>query len=118
MARTNAKNPGKRVKMKLKKGDQVRVMTGKHRGAEGKIIDVDSARNRVTVENVGVVKKAQRPTQQNPKGGFSEREASLHASNVRLLDPQTQAPSRVAYKLLEDGRKVRVSVKSGAQLDR
>jgi large subunit ribosomal protein L24 len=117
-AKTSAKKTsGNRIKMKLKKGDRVRVMTGKHRGAEGKVVEVDAVKNRVTIENVNVVKKAQKPTQQNPKGGFSEREASVHASNVRLLDPQTNAPSRVAYKRLDNGRKVRVSVKSGAQLE-
>ncbi len=106
-----------RVKMKLKKGDLVRVMTGKHRGAEGKIVEVDAKRNRVTVENINIVKKAERPTQKNPKGGFSEREASIHASNVRLLDPRTGEVTRVGYKTLESGQKVRVSAKSGAVID-
>jgi large subunit ribosomal protein L24 len=103
--------------MKLKKGDVVRVMTGKNRGAEGKIVEVDARRNRVTIENVNVVKRTLRPTQKNPKGGFSEREASIHASNVRLLDPQTGEPTRVGYTVLENGQKMRVSAKSGAALD-
>ncbi len=117
MARPKRAAPTTKVKMRLKRGDVVRVMTGKHRGAQGKIVEVIADKNRVVVENANVVKKAERPTQKNPKGGFSEREASIHASNVRLLDPQSGEPTRIGYKILEDGRKVRISVKSGAQLD-
>jgi large subunit ribosomal protein L24 len=111
------KQTQERVKMKLKKGDVVRVMMGKNRGAEGKIVEVDAQRNRVTIENVNVVKKTLRPTQKNPKGGFSEREASIHASNVRLLDPTTGEPTRIGYTVLENGQKVRVSKSSGALID-
>lgn len=103
-------------KIKLRRGDRVRVIAGKFKGAEGKIMSVDPERGRVIVENVNVIKKAQRPTQENPRGGFSEREAGIHVSNVQLLDPQTGALTRVGSKL-EKGRKVRVSRKSGAQLD-
>lgn len=107
-----------KVKMRLKKGDQVRVMTGKYRGAEGKVVAVFPETNRVVVENVNVVKKTQRPTQQNPRGGFREQEAGIHASNVRILDPQTGEPTRIGIKVLESGRKVRISRKSGAELDK
>jgi len=72
--------------------------------------------NRVIVENVNVIKKTQRPTQDNPRGGFVEREAPIHASNVQLLDPQTGELTRIGYK--RDGAsKLRVSTKSGAELD-
>ena len=105
------------VKLRLKKGDQVRVVSGKHRGAEGELLRVDHAKQRVFVKNVNVIKKAQKPTQENPRGGFKEQEAPIHASNGQLLDPDTGKPTRIGSKVLEDGRKVRVSVKTGAVLD-
>ncbi len=101
-------------KLHLKKGDTVRVVSGGHKGKEGKILDVNAEANRVIIENVNVIKKAQKPTQANPKGGFVEREASIHASNVQLLDPKTNKPTRV-YARLEGDQKVRVA-KSGARL--
>ncbi len=104
-----------RPKIKLRKGDRVRVIAGKFKGSEGKIVAVLPEGNRVVVENVNVIRKAQRPTQQNPRGGFSEREAGIHLSNVQLLDPQTGDLSRIGSKL-EEGRKVRVSRKSGLVL--
>lgn len=110
-------NVKRRKPLFVKKGDRVRVMAGKHRGAEGKVKAVFPETERVIVENVNMIKKTQRPTQRNPRGGFQEREAPIHVSNVRILDPQTGEPTRVGYKRLASGRKVRVSVKSGAQLD-
>jgi large subunit ribosomal protein L24 len=105
------------VKLRLKKGDQVRVIAGKHRGAEGELLRVDHEKGRVLVKNVNVIKKAQKPTQENPRGGFKEQEAPIHASNVSVLDPKTSQPTRIGSKVLPDGRKVRVSVKSGTVLD-
>jgi large subunit ribosomal protein L24 len=107
----------RRKPLPIKKGDRVRVMTGKHRGAEGKIKAVFPEDDRVIVENVNMIKKTLRPTQKNPRGGFQEREAPIHVSKVRILDPQSGEPTRIGYKRLESGRKVRVSVKSGASLD-
>ena len=104
-------------KVRIKRGDQVRVIAGKHKGLEGQVMAVMANDNRVVVENVNVIKRAQRPTQENPRGGFQEQEAPIHISNVQLLDPQTGEPTRVGYKTLDNGEKVRVSVKSGAQLD-
>lgn len=105
-----------RARMRLKRGDQVRVISGRFKGSEGKIMVVYPEVNRVIVENVNVIKKTQRPTQDNPRGGFVEREAPIHASNVQLLDPQTGDLTRIGYKM--DGpNKLRVSVKSGAELD-
>lgn len=103
-------------KIKLRRGDQVRVIAGKYKGSEGKIMAVLRDKNRVVVENVNMIKKAQRPTQDNPRGGFDEREAGIHISNVQLLDPQSGELTRIGSKL-EDGRKRRVSRKSGAVLD-
>lgn len=105
------------AKSRIKKGDNVKVIAGKHKGSEGEVIAVDREKSRVVVKNVNIIKKAQRPTQENPRGGFLEQEASIHLSNVQLLDPKAGAPTRIAYRLLDDGRKVRVAVKSGTQLD-
>jgi large subunit ribosomal protein L24 len=101
-------------KLHVKKGDTVRVVSGGHKGKEGKILDVNAETSRVIVENVNVIKKAQKPTQQNPKGGFIEREAPIHASNVQLLDPKTNKPTRT-YARVENNQKYRVA-KSGARL--
>lgn len=104
-----------RTRMRLKKGDRVRVTTGKNRGAEGEIIATMPETNRVVVKGVNIIRKTRRPTQENPRGGFDEREAPLHASNVRLLDPKTGEPTRIGVRF-EDGRKVRVALKSGSSL--
>lgn len=105
----------KRTRIRLKKGDRVRVIAGAHKGAEGVIIATLPEKNGVVVEGVNLIKKARRPTQQNPRGGFDEREAPLHASNVQLLDPKTGEPTRIGVRF-EDGRKVRVALKSGTSL--
>lgn len=105
-----------KAKMKIRQGDQVRVISGSNRGSEGKVMLVYPDSNRVVIENVNIVKKAQRPTQENPRGGYLEREAAIHVSNVQVLDPQSGEPTRIAYKL-EDSGKVRVSAKTGASLD-
>lgn len=105
------------AKLRLKRGDTVRVMSGKHRGAEGEVLQVLHEKQRVVVKNVNLVKKAQKPTQENPRGGFKEHEAALHASNVRIVDPSTGEPTRIRSGVDADGRKVRIAVKSGAVLD-
>lgn len=105
------------VKLRLKKGDRVRVVAGKHKGLEGEIIAVRHDTQRVVVEGVNVIRKAQRPTQENPRGGFREQEAPIHASNVQVLDPKTGEPTRIGTRVNDDGRKVRFAVKSGEALD-
>lgn len=105
------------MKIRLKRGDSVRVIAGSHKDEEGKIVAILHDSNRVVVENVNVIRKALRPTQDNPRGGYAEREAPIHASNVQLLDPQTGDPTRIGHRLNDAGRKVRFSTKSGVQLD-
>ena len=100
--------------MRLKTGMSVRVISGNHKGKEGKILRVIKDRERVIIEGVNLIKKHTRPTQENPKGGIIEREGSLHISNVMHL--HNGNPSRVGYKILEDGSKVRVSTKSGEEI--
>lgn len=98
--------------MHIKKGDKVIVITGKDKGKTGTVIEALPKKDRVVVEGVNIIKKHQKPTQMNPEGGILEREAAIHVSNVMLLDPKTNKPTRVGTKI-EDGKKVRVAKKSG-----
>lgn len=104
------------AKMKIKKGDQVEVLSGKDKGKRGEVIKAMPAEGKVVVRGVAMVKKAQRPTQQGQQGGIVEREAAIDVSNVAIVDPQTDKPTRVGYRLNEDGKKVRFAKKSGVEL--
>ncbi len=106
-----------RVKMRLKKGDQVVVLTGRDRDKKGEVIEVRPSENRVVVRGVNIVKRHERQTARSP-GGIVEKEAPIHASNVAIVDPKTGRASRVGFKFLADGRKVRVAKASGEQIDR
>ncbi|RKQ85559.1 50S ribosomal protein L24 [Brockia lithotrophica] len=103
--------------MHVKKGDEVIVISGKDKGKRGRVLAVYPKKNRVLVEGVNVVKKHMRPSPKNPRGGIIEIEAPIHASNVLPVDPKTGKPTRIGYKVLEDGRKVRYAKRSGAILD-
>jgi large subunit ribosomal protein L24 len=103
-------------KFKIKRGDEVVVRTGKDRGKSGSVLRVLRAENRVVVEGVNVVKRHTRPSQTQP-GGIIEREAPIHISNVALTDPRDSKPTRVGYRTLEDGRKVRFAKRSGEVID-
>lgn len=105
------------AKSRIKKGDRVRVIAGRHKGEEGEVLSVLREKGRVLVKNVNIIKKARKPTQENPRGGFVEQESSIHISNVQLLDPQTNQPTRIGVKVKDDGTKVRVAKRSGAELD-
>lgn len=105
------------MRIRLRSGDMVKVISGKHKGKSGKILSVDRAKNRVLVENVNIIRKALRPTQDNPRGGYREQEAPIHVSNVMILDPKTGQPTRIGMDFLPDGTKVRIARKSGARLD-
>ena len=102
---------------KIRKGDDVVVIAGKSKGARGKVLSVIPAKDRVLVAGVNVVTKHIKPTRQNQRGGIEKREAPIHISNVMIADPQTGEPTRVRIQSLEDGRKVRIAVKSGEQID-
>jgi large subunit ribosomal protein L24 len=103
----------------VRKNDEVIVITGKDRGKRGRVLQVLPERNRVVVEGVNVIKRHTRPNpQKNIKGGIVEREGSIHASNVQPVDPETGKATRVGRKVLEDGRRVRVSRRSGSVLDK
>ena len=104
--------------MSIRKNDQVIVRAGKDRGKKGRVLSVHPDRNRVVVEGVNLIKRHTRPNpQKNIKGGIVEREAAIHASNVMLLDPESNKPTRVGHKTLPDGRRVRIGRKSGAVVD-
>lgn len=105
-------------KLKIKKGDQVIVTTGKDRDKKGVILAVFPKKNRVLVEGVNMIKRHMKPSMTMPDGGIVEREALIHVSNVAIVDPKTGAPTRVGYKFLEDGSKVRYAKKSGEVLDK
>jgi large subunit ribosomal protein L24 len=105
--------------MSIRKNDQVIVRAGKDRGKKGRVLSVVPGKNRVVVEGVNLIKRHTRPNpQKNIKGGIVEREASIHASNVMLLDPETSEPTRVGKKVLQDGSRVRIGRKSGAVVDK
>ncbi len=100
--------------MHVKKGMLVKVVSGNHKGMEGKILNVFPKKNRVIVEGVNFRKRASRPTQENPSGGFIEREAPLHISNVMIINDGT--PTRIGYKVLDNGTKIRISKKTEEEI--
>ena len=102
--------------MFIKTGDKVRVIAGKDKGKEGSVKKILAAENRVVVEGINKIKKHQKPNNANPNGGVIDTEAPINASNVMLIDPSTNEPTRVGYKFV-DGKKVRVAKKSGKTID-
>ena len=100
---------------RIKKGDNVRVIAGKEKGREGKILGFSNSGERVLVEGLNIVKRHSRPTSTNPQGGIVEKEAGIHVSNVMPLTPGGAA-TRVQYRV-EDGQKVRYSAKHDEALD-
>jgi large subunit ribosomal protein L24 len=103
-------------KLKIKKGDKVVVITGRDKGKTGEVKQVLPAENRVVVDGVNMVKRHTAPSAGNA-GGIVEKEASIHVSNVAHVDPKTDKPTRIGYKTLEDGRKVRFAKRSGEIID-
>ena len=102
--------------MHIKKGDLVEVIAGKDKGKQGKVLKVLTSNNRVVVEGVNMLTKHLRPSTTNPEGGVQNIEGAIHASNVMLVDPKTKKPTRVGIEF-KDGKKVRVSKKSGTVIE-
>lgn len=107
--------------MKIKKNDFVKVIAGNDRGKTGKVLKVFPKENRLIIEGVNIRKRHTKPTQKNPQGGIFEKEAPIHISNVMILDPKTNEPSRIGAKIILDektGKKksARLSIKSGEML--
>lgn len=100
------------IKLKVKKDDEVVVITGKHKGKKGKILKVFPEDSKVIVSGVNLVKKHTKPNQMS-EGGIITKELPIHISNIAHIDPKTGNPTKVAFKFLEDSSKVRVAKKSG-----
>lgn len=105
-------------KIRIMKGDRVRVIRGNFRDMEGTVLEVMRDAGRVRVEGVNMRKRHTRPSQANPEGGIITFEAPIDVSNVMLVDPATGEPSRVRMRIEEDGTKERISVKSGNPIPR
>jgi large subunit ribosomal protein L24 len=103
--------------LNVKKGDRVIVIAGKDKGKKGEVLRAIPKDDRVIVQGVNMVKRHTRASMQN-QGGIVEKEAPIHVSNVMHIDPQTDKPTRIGHKVLEDGRKVRVARRSGEVIDR
>jgi large subunit ribosomal protein L24 len=101
---------------KIKKGDTVVVLSGRDKGKEGEVLTVLPKENRATVQGVNMVKRHTRPSQ-TTQGGIVEKEAMIDLSNLAVKDPKTGEPTRVGFKTLEDGRKVRFAKRSGENID-
>jgi len=102
---------------RLRKNDEVIVISGKDKGAKGKILKVLKDENRVIIEGVNRVKRHTKPTQKMPQGGIIEKELPVHTSKVMPLDPKSGKPSRVKVGKDKDGNKIRVAAKSGASIE-
>jgi large subunit ribosomal protein L24 len=103
---------------RIRTGDEVVVIAGKHKGSHGKVLKVNPTDERVTIQGVNIVTKHVKPSRESPQGGIQKREAPIHISNVMLADPKSGDPTRVRFKTLENGTKVRIAVKSGEQIDK
>ena len=106
------------VKMHVKKGDVVQIITGKDLGKRGKILSVDTAKGRVVVEGANMIKKHMKPTQTSPQGGILDKEGSIASSNVLLYCSKCRGPVRHGKQIRSDGTKVRICKKCGEVLDK
>ena len=104
-------------KLKLKKGDKVIVVAGKNKGNIGEILKIHPSKNRAVVRGINILKRHTKPTQNNA-GGIVEKEGTIHISNIAFLDEKDNKATRIGYKNLEDGRKVRFCKRSGEVIDK
>lgn len=103
------------IKLHIKKGDTVYVLAGEDRGKTGRVLSVDTAKQRAIVEGCHIVTKATKPTAQYPQGGLVKKEAPIHISNLSLIDPKSGKPTRISLKRV-DGKSVRIAKKSGQEI--
>ena len=101
---------------KIKKGDKVVVITGRDKGRSGEVIEIQNAVHRAVVRGVHIVRRHQRQTAKQ-EGGIISKESSIHISNIALADPKGGKATRVGFKILSDGTKVRIAKRSGEQID-
>jgi large subunit ribosomal protein L24 len=104
-------------KLKIKKGDNVVVISGRDKGKSGEVLRVYPAEARAVVQGVHIARRHTKPRMGDP-GGIVEKELTIHVSNLAHVDPQSGKPTRVGYKFLDDGRKVRFARRSGEMLDK
>lgn len=105
------------MKFKIKKGDEVVVITGKNKGKKGRVLKVLPKENRAVVSGINIVRKHTKPSQVN-EGGIIQKELPIHISNIAHVDPTTGVPTKIGFKILADGSKVRVAKKSGEIIGR
>lgn len=103
-------------KLHIKKGDMVFVNAGDDKGKTGKVVSVDTKKCRAIVEGVNMVSKSTKPNAKNPQGGIIKQEAGIHISNLQVLDPVKNVPTRIGRKLNADGKLVRYAKKSGEEI--
>ena len=103
-------------KLHITKDDTVIVLAGEDKGKTGKVLKVLVDKNRAIVEGINIVSKSAKPSAKNPQGGIVKQEASIHISNLSLIDPKSGKATRVAVKKTEDGKKVRIAKKSGEEI--
>jgi len=102
-------------KIHIKKGDTVYVNAGNDKGKTGKVLSIDTAKDRAVVEGINMVSKHTKPNTKNPQGGIVKQEAGIHISNLNLIDPKSQKPTRIGYKMDGD-KKIRYAKKSGEEI--
>ncbi len=102
---------------RIKKGDQVVVITGSQKGVQGQVLSVFPVENKAVVRGVAVAKHHKKPSRMGDVGGIIEREKAVHLSNLKLVDPKSGKPTRVGFRVLEDGRKVRVAKATGEVIE-
>lgn len=103
--------------MDIRKGDSVQVISGNDKGRRSTVLNVFKDRGRVIVEGVNMRKHHTRPTSRDPQGGIIERETPIHISNIMVVCPKTDQPTRISHKRLDNGKHVRVSARSGEMID-
>ncbi len=103
-------------KFHIKKGDQVKVLSGESRGKEGKVLEIIVKKERAIVEGVNMIKKHTKPNAAHPEGGIIEQEAPIHISNLMLIDPSSKKPTRVGRRLNDKNKLVRYAKKSGEEI--
>ncbi|SDM06674.1 large subunit ribosomal protein L24 [Catalinimonas alkaloidigena] len=112
MKKTQLKNT-KPLKLRIKTGDEVLVISGNHKNQRGKVLSVDRVRNRAIVEGINLINRAMKPSASNPQGEFVEKEAPIHISNLKLIEPATGETTRVGRKVNDQGKLQRYSKKTG-----
>ncbi|KAB2846627.1 MAG: 50S ribosomal protein L24 [Hyphomicrobiaceae bacterium] len=102
--------------LRIKKGDRVIVLSGKDRGKRGEVLKIEPKLNRAIVQGVNIVRRHQKQTA-SQEGGIIAKESAIHLSNIAVEDPKDGKPTRIGFRLLEDGRKVRYAKRSGEVID-